>query len=212
MGADVSTPVVAGGTAALDASLGRLARLCRCEVLPDVASLPVAPEVPASWADPDDAPPSVPLAELRLFEGEPAPDGLPPPVEPDSWFEVDPACDPGPEERGGLVVAPWEASDELDPVDPGEPLGSANAIGIATTAEPTPNATASAPTRPTYRAGSLCGIGVNPGRRTSMGCTAVTARRWRPPAVEREFLAWVCFPTKASSKDFATYADALSID
>lgn len=44
------------------------------------------------------------------------------------------------------------ASDELDPVDPADPVVSANATGIATiaaVAEPTPNATARAPTRPT---------------------------------------------------------------
>lgn len=45
-----------------------------------------------------------------------------------------------------------DAESEPEPVDPPEPVRSANAIGIATTAEPTPNATAKAPTRPTYRA------------------------------------------------------------
>ena len=39
-----------------------------------------------------------------------------------------------------------------EPAAPGEPTSSANATGIAATAEPTPNATANAPTRPTYRA------------------------------------------------------------
>jgi hypothetical protein len=34
-------------------------------------------------------------------------------------------------------------------LDPAEPVVSANAIGIDATAEPTPNATANAPTRPT---------------------------------------------------------------
>jgi hypothetical protein len=37
----------------------------------------------------------------------------------------------------------------LDPVDPPEPVVSANANGIAAAAEPTPKATANAPTRPT---------------------------------------------------------------
>ncbi|MEI7546189.1 MAG: hypothetical protein WCJ53_15355, partial [Mycobacteriaceae bacterium] len=37
----------------------------------------------------------------------------------------------------------------LDPVEPAEPVVSANATGIATTAEPTPSVTARAPTRPT---------------------------------------------------------------
>lgn len=40
-----------------------------------------------------------------------------------------------------------------DPVEPPDPVRSANANGIATTAEPTPRATANAPTRPTNRAG-----------------------------------------------------------
>ncbi|MFM9032701.1 MAG: hypothetical protein ACKOQ4_00125 [Mycobacterium sp.] len=41
---------------------------------------------------------------------------------------------------------------ESEPVDPPDPVVSANAAGIAATAEPTPRATAKAPTRPTYRA------------------------------------------------------------
>jgi hypothetical protein len=44
------------------------------------------------------------------------------------------------------VVDPVESAVELDPA---EPVVSANAIGIAATADPTPNATANAPTRPT---------------------------------------------------------------
>jgi hypothetical protein len=39
-----------------------------------------------------------------------------------------------------------------DPVEPPDPVVSANATGTATTAEPTPNATANAPTRPTWAA------------------------------------------------------------
>jgi hypothetical protein len=42
-------------------------------------------------------------------------------------------------------------SEAFDPVDPAEPVVSANATGIDPIAEPTPNATANAPTRPTYR-------------------------------------------------------------
>ena len=45
-----------------------------------------------------------------------------------------------------------EASEVSEPVDPEDPLVSANAIGIAEMPEPTPKATARAPTRPTYRA------------------------------------------------------------
>jgi hypothetical protein len=43
-----------------------------------------------------------------------------------------------------------DASDE--PAEPPEPVVSATATGTDATAEPTPNATANAPTRPTYRA------------------------------------------------------------
>jgi hypothetical protein len=52
-----------------------------------------------------------------------------------------------------LVDAPPDPdSAALDPVDPAEPVVSAAANGIAATADPTPRATARAPTRPTYRA------------------------------------------------------------
>jgi len=40
-------------------------------------------------------------------------------------------------------------SDALEPDEPAEPVVSASAIGIAAVAQPTPNATANAPTRPT---------------------------------------------------------------
>jgi len=58
-------------------------------------------------------------------------------------------------ERAALrfgVVTVWAESEALapaEPDEPDEPVVSANASGIATTAEPTPNATANAPTRPT---------------------------------------------------------------
>jgi hypothetical protein len=42
-----------------------------------------------------------------------------------------------------------DAESALDPVDPPEPVVSANATGTDATADPTPSATASAPTRPT---------------------------------------------------------------
>ena len=48
--------------------------------------------------------------------------------------------------------AEGEESDVFDADEPEDPVRSANAIGIAATAEPTPSATASAPIRPTYRA------------------------------------------------------------
>ena len=51
---------------------------------------------------------------------------------------------------GAVVV--WADSEALalaEPDEPAEPVVSATAIGIAATADPTPNATANAPTRPT---------------------------------------------------------------
>ena len=56
---------------------------------------------------------------------------------------------------GDGVEAPAGAdaeSEAFDPVEPAEPVVSAKATGIAPMAEPTPSATAKAPTRPTYRA------------------------------------------------------------
>lgn len=57
---------------------------------------------------------------------------------------------------------PAETDVESDPeqADPGDPDVSAKAIGSAARAEPTPKATASAPTRPTYR--ELLEIGSSP--------------------------------------------------
>lgn len=57
-----------------------------------------------------------------------------------------------PERRDGALVedpGDREASVEPDPVDPADPVVSANATGIDPTTEPTPKATARAPTRPT---------------------------------------------------------------
>lgn len=56
--------------------------------------------------------------------------------------------------RFGASVDPEPADEESEafaPVEPAEPVVSAKAIGIDPIAEPTPNATANAPTRPTYR-------------------------------------------------------------
>ena len=52
-----------------------------------------------------------------------------------------------PPRRDGAFVEVLE-SDALTPVEPAEPVSSANATGIAATADPIPNANASAPTRP----------------------------------------------------------------
>lgn len=48
--------------------------------------------------------------------------------------------------------APDDGADELEPAEPAEPAVSAKATGIDAIAAPTPNATASAPTRPTLLA------------------------------------------------------------
>lgn len=52
----------------------------------------------------------------------------------------------------GDVFDRSDGADELVPVEPAAPVVSADATGIDATAQPTPKATASAPTRPTYRA------------------------------------------------------------
>ena len=77
------------------------------------------------------------------------------------------------------------ASPEREPADP---VVSAKAIGIAATAEPTPRATANAPTRPTYRVTPAFGGSVDiTARRTySMARTRPRAsRRWRPAGAVR---------------------------
>lgn len=99
----------------------------------------------------------------RLFPAEEPPE-LPPPRAP---APDPPASDPPRETppreraeslRGRTFVdavadpdrPPASRDDDTDdPDEPAEPVVSANAAGIAVTAEPTPNATASAPTRPT---------------------------------------------------------------
>jgi hypothetical protein len=55
-------------------------------------------------------------------------------------------------DRVGLLVAVLDDGAESEPVDPAEPVVSARAAGAEAIAEPTPSATASAPTRPTKRA------------------------------------------------------------
>ncbi|HPX36891.1 MAG TPA: hypothetical protein PLE49_09335, partial [Mycobacterium sp.] len=57
---------------------------------------------------------------------------------------------PRPERRGEVVfVEPADDDDEASVLEPAEPAVSAKATGIDATAEPTPRAMASAPTRPT---------------------------------------------------------------
>jgi hypothetical protein len=54
-------------------------------------------------------------------------------------------------DRAGLLVAVLDDAAESEPVDPAEPVVSARAAGAEAIADPTPSATASAPTRPTKR-------------------------------------------------------------
>ena len=49
----------------------------------------------------------------------------------------------------GDVFEPSDGADEFAPVEPSDPVMSADATGIDATAQPTPRATANAPTRPT---------------------------------------------------------------
>lgn len=80
------------------------------------------------------------------------------PADSPSTDSEEPAPDaaPRPERRaptpGFVEDVAAAVSAEPDPVDPADPVVSANATGNAATAEPIPSATASAPTRPTYRA------------------------------------------------------------
>jgi hypothetical protein len=96
-------------------------------------------------------PPGTPERPARVEEVAPSDEEL-------SSEAADPA--PGPEDprplRAGLdlgedfdAASDDDASAELDPVEPADPVVSANATGTDATADPTPNATASAPTRPT---------------------------------------------------------------
>ena len=64
--------------------------------------------------------------------------------------DADDAAPPRPERRGEVVfVEPADDADEASVLEPAEPAVSAKATGIDATAEPTPRAMASAPTRPT---------------------------------------------------------------
>ena len=112
---------------------------------PDV--LP-APSHPATLAPTPSTPPAVAARRAAVIPGADSAaatggddDDLPaaePPTEP----ATRPECDP----------ARWGADFVVEPaveLDPAEPVVSANATGIDATADPTPNATANAPTRPT---------------------------------------------------------------
>ena len=90
------------------------------------------------------APPDVTVEAPVPRASEPLPEALSPgAVAPD-----EPPARAGPRVRAGAGAAPDDADDTSE-AEPGEPVVSAAAIGTVVIAEPTPNATARAPTRPT---------------------------------------------------------------
>ena len=139
-----------------------------------VSTTPVSPATPATTdsgrpcraAAAEPAPGSLP-AELRppatagesLSDAEATSRDPRPPAR--AGASVEGSAESGPEPprsvrvapRAGLVADdPDEAdvsAESDDPVEPPDPVVSASATGTATTADPTPNATANAPTRPT---------------------------------------------------------------
>ena len=115
---------------------------------------------PPGSRPPDPSRPSAESAPAEPDAGRPAP-GTRPRTGRDGPPDPDEAAiegrlaeeDRGVEDRGVEDADDEpEASEPAEPVDPPEPVVSANATGTDATAEPTPNATANAPTRPTHRA------------------------------------------------------------
>jgi len=114
---------------------------------------------PPGSRPPDPSRPSAESAPTEPAAGTPAPRTRPrtgpdgPPNPDEAVAEGLPVEDRGVEDRGVEDADDEpEASEPAEPVDPPEPVVSANATGTDATAEPTPNATANAPTRPTHRA------------------------------------------------------------
>jgi hypothetical protein len=95
-------------------------------------------------------------------------------------------ADPRDPSRDALVDGASDESDSEDPVEPPEPRVSAYATGIDAAAAPIPNVTASAPTRPTYRAKPDAGASGTARStaigRTGMGSTPRLSERRRPAA------------------------------
>jgi len=69
-----------------------------------------------------------------------------------------------------------DAAESEDPVEPPDPVVSANATGTATTADPTPSATANAPTRPTWMAYPRDAVSVTARRPYSIDRTQLRRR------------------------------------
>ena len=131
----VGPPESAGPTLAADASA-------------PPGSRPPDPSRPSAESAPTEPAAGTPAPRTRPRTG---PDGPPNPDE--AVVEGRLVEDRGVEDRGVEDADDEpEASEPAEPVDPAEPVVSANATGDALIAEPTPNATANAPTRPTHRA------------------------------------------------------------
>ena len=156
------TAVITGGTAAGAIDVAEPAERELLVSVPPAAELPLPPVGERSEAvpwridveelrDADDEPrPSVDTPAVDRVEGAPS---MPPARRPERGLR-------GGEDEGEV---PDELESALDPVEPAGPVASAKATGTAATAEPAPNATASAPTRPTIRAkpntpGSILGL------------------------------------------------------
>jgi hypothetical protein len=158
-------------------------------VTPGVSATPDTTELGRGWRTPE-------LAAVPATSGESLPlaadgDPLPDPADPDPR-QPDPATDPATDpvdvraclRAGDDVVAgvPDDAGDDDaddDPVEPADPVVSANATGAHATAEPTPNATANAPTRPIWAATLRVADSVTVAARRlySMGCTRLAGER-----------------------------------
>ena len=116
------------------------------------APLPAANHVakpPPTASDPPEAAARAAAAEAAGAEDSAAPEraGLVAAEEAEELSALSAAARLPPR-RAGAFVEVFE-SDALTPVEPAEPVSSANATGIAAIAEPIPSANASAPTRPT---------------------------------------------------------------
>jgi hypothetical protein len=159
-------------------------------VTPGVPATPDTTELGRGWRTPELA--AAPATSGESFplatDGDPLPDPADPdPRRPDPATDpaTDPAADPWDARAclraGDDVVAgvPGDEDDADDPVEPADPVVSANATGAHATAEPTPNATANAPTRPIWAATLRVAdsVTVAAGRLYSMGCTRLAIER-----------------------------------
>ena len=103
----------------------------------------------------DESPGRTPGRFAFAFPGKPVPDfgaaNEPELSDEPVEDELEPGDEPVEDELEPFEPVEDELEPDDEPVEPPEPVVSANAVGIqAVTAAPMPNATASAPTRPTY--------------------------------------------------------------